>query len=116
MPFQARTGKTRGKRQAQMRQTRHRWVQATETHFVATVVPARFLSMVLPVSHTKPAKFVPASSDVFVAGHMVATLIFLDWFSTFRTLLGVGNNPCHVLTLGRIFFGPSKKHFGARMF
>ena len=78
-----------------------------KTHFVATVVPSRFLSVILPVSHTEPAKFMSTSSDIFVAGHVVASLIFLDRFPAFRTLLGVSNNPCHVLTLCGIFFIPS---------
>ena len=69
---------------------------------VTLIVASGGRAMFAPISHANPAKVVITLS----AGHVIATLIFLNVRLTVRACLGIGHDPCRVLTLSALFFNP----------
>mmetsp|Transcript_18768 Transcript_18768/g.37657 ORF Transcript_18768/g.37657 Transcript_18768/m.37657 type:complete len:239 (-) Transcript_18768:555-1271(-) len=75
--------------------------------FVALVVPTRIGTMLVPVAHANPAKFVLAP----LTGHVIATLILLDSADALGTRFGVGEDPVRRFRLVAAFFVPSSQFF-----
>lgn len=69
---------------------------------ITIIIPSSPLSMLRPISQTKPTEFV----STHFASHMIATLVLLYWFPTLRTLFCVSHDPCYVLTFISILSFP----------
>ena len=85
------------------------WINLLVIKAVAFVISSSTLVVLFPFSKTDPTKF----SITHLALHVVASLIFLNRFSTFWiwTLLSICDNPIYVFWLTWIFYCPSFMHF-----
>ena len=76
---------------------------------VAFIISSSTLIVLLPFSKTNPTKLGVAH----LALHMIASLIFLNWFPTFgiRALLCVCDNPVYIFWFARVLKRPCFVHF-----